>query len=118
LGSIESRVAIQSLIGIHCGDLVRVDDRAVLLNGVRHEGTGTAILASCHRAQTPGSVVTLLYTMSPQAVSTVSRLVFFYGWNSYVLFKDGAVMTRGDWPAIHSPGDRMEVQWNDQDVAR
>jgi hypothetical protein len=49
----------------------------------------------------------VLYAASPQAVAKVARLLFFYGWNSFVLFKDGAVVTRGEWPLA---SDRTEVR--------
>jgi hypothetical protein len=45
----------------------------------------------------PGSVVTLLYAASPRAVARVARLLFFYGWNSVVLFNDGSVLSRLEW---------------------
>jgi hypothetical protein len=51
--------------------------------------------------------VTVLYAATPQALAKVARLLFFYGWNSFVLFKDGAVATRGDWPLA---SDRTEVR--------
>jgi hypothetical protein len=41
--------------------------------------------------------VSLLYGVTPESVSNVARLLFFYGWNSYVVFKDGAVIAKGDW---------------------
>ena len=47
-----------------------------------------------------------LYAVTPQAVAKVARLLFFYGWNSFVLFKDGTVVTRGEWPLA---SDRTEV---------
>jgi hypothetical protein len=65
------------------------------------------MLVSCHRVDRPGSVVTVLYAASPQAAVKVVRLLFFYGWNSFVLFKDGAVTTRGEWPLF---SDRTEVR--------
>lgn len=65
--------------------------------GTSHEGPGTATLVTCHRIDQPGSVVTLLYAITPQAAVKVSRLLFFYGWSSAVLFKDGTVVTRMEW---------------------
>jgi aminopeptidase N len=75
--------------------------------GTVYEGPGLALLATCHRVDRPGSVVTVLYAATPQAVAKVARLLFFYGWNSFVLFKDGAVMARGDWTLAN---DRTEVR--------
>jgi aminopeptidase N len=115
LGSPEARTAIQSLIGPHCGDLVTLRDGGLTLAGTAYDGAGIAVLANCHRHDQPGSVVTLLYAVTPQAATTVARLVFFYGWNSYVVFKDGSAIARGEWAGTH---DRMEVSVDERDVVR
>jgi hypothetical protein len=107
LGGPESRSGIQSILAAHCGERLSLSDRAVTVMGTAYEGPGLALLASCHRIDRPGSVVTMLYAATPQAVTKVARLLFFYGWNSFVLFKDGAVMTRGDWTLAN---DRTEVR--------
>ena len=107
LGGPESRLGIQSILADHCGEHVTLNDRGVTVMGTAHEGPGLALLASCHRVDHPGSVVTVLYAATPQAVAKVGRLLFFYGWNSFVLFKDGAVVNRGEWPLAN---DRTEVR--------
>jgi aminopeptidase N len=107
LGGPESRSGIQSILAHHCGERAALNDRGVTVMGTEHEGAGLALLASCHRVDRPGSVVTVLYAASQQAVAKVARLFFFYGWNSFVLFKDGAVAARGEWPLA---SDRMEVR--------
>src|SRR5262245_48635940 len=109
LGSPESRSGIQSILADHCGERATLTDSGVTVMGAAHEGPGLALLASCHRVDRPGSVVTVLYAASPQAVAKVARLLFFYGWNSFVLFRDGAVVMRGDWPLAN---DRVEVRHN------
>jgi aminopeptidase N len=107
LGGPEFRSGIQSILAHHCGERVALNDGGVTVMGTEHEGAGLALLASCHRVGRPGSVVTVLYAASQQAVAKVARLLFFYGWNSFVLFKDGAVAVRGEWPLL---SDRMEVR--------
>ncbi len=107
LGGPESRQRIQSILANHCGERATLNDRGVTVMGTVHEGPGLALLVSCHRVDRPGSVVTVLYAATPQAVAKVARLLFFYGWNSFVLFKDGVVAVRGDWPLA---GDRTEVR--------
>ena len=107
LGGPESRSGIQSILAHHCGERAALNERGVTVMGTEHEGAGLALLASCHRVDRPGSVVTVLYAASQQAVAKVARLLFFYGWNSFVLFKDGAVAVRGEWPLA---SDRMEVR--------
>ncbi len=106
LGGPESRSGIQSILANHCGERATLNDRGVTVMGTAYEGPGLALLVSCHRVDRPGSVVTVLYAATPQAVAKVARLLFFYGWNSFVLFKDGTVVTRGEWPLA---SDRTEV---------
>ncbi len=89
--------AIQSMVTESCGDLVRVGSGGIHLDGQTHEGPAMAVLFSCQRANVPGSVVTVLYGVTPQAVANVARLLFYYGWQSYVVFRDGAVTRRGLW---------------------
>ena len=107
LGGPESRSRIQSILAKHCGERATLSDSGVTVMGTPYEGAGVALLVSCHRIDRPGSVVTVLYASSQQAVTKVARLLFFYGWNSFVLFKDGAVAVRGEWPLV---SDRTEVR--------
>ncbi len=107
LGAQESRSEIRSIMAKHCGERAVLNDSGVTVMGMSYEGPGLALLLSCHRVDRPGSVVTVLYAASQQAVAKVARLLFFYGWNSFVLFKDGAVASRGEWPLAR---DGMEVR--------
>ena len=107
LGGPESRSKIQPILVKHCGARATLAEKGVTVMGTAHEGPGLALLASCHRVDRPGSVVTVLYGVTPQAVMKVARLLFFYGWNSVLVFHDGAVATRGEWPLA---SDRTEVR--------
>ncbi|MCX5723707.1 MAG: M1 family aminopeptidase [Nitrospirae bacterium] len=95
LGGPESRSAIQAILTKYCGERVVLSDTGMTVMGAAHEGPGLALLASCHRADRLGSVVTVLYAAAPQAVAKVARLLFFYGWNSV------------QWPLA---SDRTEVR--------
>jgi len=115
LGGPESRQPIRRILADHCGKRVVLNDRGATVMGAVHEGPGLALLVSCHRVDHPDSVVTVLYATSPQAVTKVARLLFFYGWNSFVVFKDGAVAVRGEWPLVY---ERMEVRLNASNLTR
>jgi aminopeptidase N len=115
LGGPEFRSGIQSILAGHCGGHASLNERGVTVMGTTYEGPGLALLASCHRVDRPGSVVTVLYAATPQAVAKVARLLFFYGWNSFVLFKDGAVVIRGDWTREN---DRTEVRLDERNSIR
>ena len=98
----ESRIAATALH--YCGDHVRLTENGFSVEGRKYEGPGMALLASCRRDDQPGSVVTFLYGVTPDALSRVARLLFFYGWQSYVVFQEGTVTARGDWE------DRMSAE--------
>jgi aminopeptidase N len=91
------RSAVGGLIGESCGDRVALEETGVRIDGQAYEGPALAVLFSCQRANVPGGVVTVLYGVTPSAVAKVSRLLFYYGWQSYVIFRDGAVEKRGLW---------------------
>jgi aminopeptidase N len=97
LGGPEQRGPIQAVVAPHCGTRVALTDAGFVIDRTSYEGPGMAVLLTCHRMDKPGSVVTLLYAVSPQAVARVGRLLFFYGWNSVVVFKDGSVLSRFEW---------------------
>ena len=89
--------AVQSIVEESCGDLVTLRNTGFQIDGQTHEGPLMAVLFSCHRANVPGSVITVLYGVTPQAVAKISRLLFYYGWQSYVIFHEGTVVKRDLW---------------------
>jgi len=80
-----------------CGEAVRIGKDSVTIEGRTYNGPGMAALLSCRHPDRPGHVVTLFYGATPAAAAKVARLVFFYGWQSYLVFQDGAVVARGDY---------------------
>lgn len=88
---------VQSLIAKACGDLAAVGPEGFRIAGVPYEGRRMAVLLSCHRVDAPGSVVTVLYAIDPMAAVKVARLLFFYGWQSAVVFDEGTVAKREMW---------------------
>jgi hypothetical protein len=51
-------------------------------------------------------VITVFYGVTPDAVAKVARLLFYYGWHSVVVFRDGAVERRDVWERV---SDTKEV---------
>lgn len=102
LGGPASRLTLQPLLSTHCGTRLQLRDGGVTVAGKAYDGPGIALVASCHREDRPGSVVTSVYALTPQSATAVARLLFFYGWNSYVVFQDGKPIARGEWDAEHS----------------
>jgi hypothetical protein len=89
------------IAGESCGDLVRLGNKGFYVDGQKYDGSEMAVLLTCRRTEAPGSVVTILYGISSEAVEKVSRFLFYYGWQSYAVFKNGTVVKRGLWQ--HEP---------------
>jgi aminopeptidase N len=92
--------ALSKLVQDSCGDRVDLKETGFQIDGQSYEGPTAAVLFSCHRANVPGSVITVLYGVTSAAVEKLSRFLFYYGWHSYVIFQDGAVTKRGLWQGI------------------
>ncbi len=94
----------------YCGDKVRLTENGFSVQGRTYEGPTMALLVSCRREDHPDSMITWLYGVTPQALGRVSRLLFFYGWQSYVVFRDGTVTARGDWEDTMSAEVQIETE--------
>ena len=93
-----------------CGEGVTLGSSSFSVGGETYAGAGMALLISCRHPEWPEHVVTIFYGLSPGAAAKVARLLFFYGWQSYVVFRDGAVVTRGDFAPEASA---LEVRFDD-----
>ena len=107
LAEAEGSQVVASFVKESCGDLVLVGKEGFSVDGAEYEGTEMAVLFTCRRANAPGHVVTVLYGVSSGALENVSRYLFYYGWQSYAIFKGGAVVKRDLWQ--HEP-EMKEVQ--------
>jgi aminopeptidase N len=106
LGTPSAVDALQPVVNEHCGPRVQLRKGGVTIDGTAHDGPAVAILVNCHRSDQPGSVVSWLYAVSPQAATSVARLLFFYGWNTVIVFRDGKAVARAEWEPRQA---RMEV---------
>lgn len=91
-----------------CGDRVSLERDRFTIDGRTYDGPEAALLISCRHPTRPGHVGTVFYGLSPSAAAKVARLLFFYGWQSYLVFRDGAVVARGDFV---SPEEVPEVRF-------
>ncbi|HBP87336.1 MAG TPA: hypothetical protein DD706_06525, partial [Nitrospiraceae bacterium] len=66
------------------------------------KGPEMAFLISCPHPRVAEHTVTFFFGWSPEAVKPVARLLFFYGWDSYLVFKQGKVIARGMFQPVHS----------------
>jgi aminopeptidase N len=80
-----------------CRDQVSLEKNRATIEGHVYQGPNVAFLISCPHPEQPDRVITLFYGVSPSAAAMVARLLFFYGWQSYLVFQDGAVIARGNF---------------------
>jgi hypothetical protein len=78
---------------------------SVTIGDHSYQDANLAALVSCRTAENPDHVVSLFYAASPAAAAKVARLLFFYGWQSYLVFRDGVVVARGDFPGINDASE-------------
>lgn len=97
LAGADQQNRIGPLIQESCGDLIGLHEKGFEVKGRTYEGPQMVVLFTCRRVAVPGSVVTVLYGMSEDAVERISRYLFYYGWHSYVVFQNGTVVERGLW---------------------
>ncbi len=97
LADASRRQAVQSAVQESCGDRIALGESGFQIDGQAYVGPKMAVIFSCHRSNVPGSVITVLYGVTPDAVEKISRFLFYYGWHSYVMFQDGVVTKRELW---------------------
>jgi aminopeptidase N len=95
-GGPAQNVVTADLLG-WCGSRIRVDGQSVTIEGTTYFGENTAILVSCANPKQPTHVGTAFFGLAPEAVRHVARLLFFYGWDSYLVYQNGKVVARGSF---------------------
>ena len=76
---------------------VLLKDNGFILDGKRVDQEDESLLLTYPHPLRPGKWVTIYFGKSPRALSRASYL-FFYGWDSYILFRNGRPEKRGNFP--------------------
>ena len=95
-----------------CGPLVTLQDQGITIQGNTYAGDHVAVLVTCANPGHPGHVGTVFFGFSPEAVQGLSRLLFFYGWDSYLVFENRKVTARG---SFDPPMDDLTVAFHDHE---
>jgi hypothetical protein len=75
---------------------IRLEKGTFLTNGIRVAEEEDSLLLTYPHPVTPGKWVTIYFGNSAAALSR-ARFIFFYGWDSYLLFKKGRPTQRGNF---------------------
>ena len=90
----------QALQGCHQNVQMK-SERMTILNQI-FDNHDMAFLITCPHPSDPNHTISLFFGLSPKAVAPVARLLFFYGWDSYLVFQQGKVIARGMFQPVHS----------------
>jgi aminopeptidase N len=85
-----------------CNRNVQMASGRVTIFDQDFEGPGMAFLITCPHPDSSNHTVSLFWGLSPEALMPVARLLFFYGWDSYLVFEQGKVVARGMFQPVHS----------------
>lgn len=86
----------------NCGKVIDLKPGQVSINEQTFQGPEMAFLISCPHPQDAKHTVSFFFGESPEAVKPVARLLFFYGWDSFLVFQQGKVIARGMFEPVHS----------------
>jgi hypothetical protein len=84
------------------GSGVELSDDGFTVDGVEYTGEGNAVLVSTRNPFNSAYDVTFYLGNSPDAIFKAS-LIFFYGWDSYVVYDAGNPVARGQWDMGRGP---------------
>ncbi len=84
------------------GEPFGVTDVGFTVDGSEYNDEAAAILVSSRNPYNSDYDLTFYFGNSPQAIFKAG-LIFFYGWDSYVVYESGSPVTRGQWEPGRGP---------------
>jgi len=84
-----------------CHDDMTLGPKGLTIRHQTFEGPKISWLISCPHPTHPEHTLTVFSGFSASAITPVARLLFFYGWDSYLVFNNGKVVTRGTLKTIN-----------------
>jgi len=82
---------------------VEIKKQAFRIKNDNYNGPGHALLVSLASPFNPDKIITIFLGLSESAASEVSPRLFFYGWNSYLVFDRGKVVVQEDFSPQAEP---------------
>jgi aminopeptidase N len=82
---------------------VEIGPKRFTIGGHSYDGAGHALLLSFRDPARENRPVTLFYGLSADAVTPLGPLLFYHGWDSYIVFDMGHAVTTGELPAERFP---------------
>ena len=85
-----------------CNKNVQIKSGHITIQDQLFASPNMAFLITCPHPNLPNHTISLFFGLSPEAITPVARLLFFYGWDSYLVFEQGRPVARGMFQPVHS----------------
>jgi aminopeptidase N len=82
---------------------VEIDRQGFQIKNDRYRSSDNALLVSLVSPFNPSRIITVFLGLSESAASKVAPRLFYYGWDSYLVFDGGKAIAKGDFPPQAEP---------------
>jgi Tol biopolymer transport system component len=96
LGSARLEPAVKEILGRALPEGIVLEQESFSVHGTVYDKPTQSFLLSIRHPDDPNRTVTLYFGLSPEAVAR-AHSIFFYGWDSYVVFDEGVPVARGEF---------------------
>jgi len=94
LGGEDANSAWKVIRGLVPTSLFNAGKSSFTIQGVAHSGPAESVLITVANAEQPGKFVSVYHGNSAEALAR-ARMIFYYGWDSWVVFNEGKPVERG-----------------------
>jgi aminopeptidase N len=82
---------------------MEINKNNFLIKNDNYRGSGNALLISLASPFNPEKILTIFLGLSESGASEVAPRLFYYGWDSYLVFDSGKVILQKDFPPQAEP---------------
>jgi len=82
---------------------MEINKNSFRIKNDNYRGSGNALLVSLANPFNPEKILTIFLGLSESAISEVAPRLFYYGWDSYLVFESGKVIVQKDFPPQGEP---------------
>lgn len=104
LGSPSENAFLQKILQKYADERVKLEERGFQIQGKSHSDAGDSVLISFRNPSGSQHSITVYYGLSDEAIGK-ARLIFYYGWESWVVFQNGTPAERGTWEVLSPTTD-------------
>jgi len=109
LGSPSENAFLQKILQKYADERVKLEEQGFQIQGKSYSNPGDSVLVSFRNPSGSQRSITVYYGLSDEAIEK-ARLIFYYGWESWVVFHNGTPVERGTWE-VPSPATQFSFSF-------